>query len=69
MIALVVRLAGFAVQAAAADNAWLNVFQYAIPLAALNFGAQALLSRGSRGRRDPGGSSPAPATATAPSAA
>ena len=34
-IAAAVRILGFGVQAAAEDSAWLNLLQYAIPLAAL----------------------------------
>ena len=31
-VAAVIRIVGFAVQAACEDNAWLNVLQYAVPL-------------------------------------
>jgi lipopolysaccharide export system permease protein len=44
VVALVVRLAGFAVQSACTDNAWLNIFQYAIPIATMHLGAKALFS-------------------------
>ena len=43
-IAAVVRLVGFQVQAACEDEAWLNVLQYAVPLAA-TWGALASLFR------------------------
>jgi len=36
--AMVVRIVGFAVQAACDDNAWLNVMQYAVPIAAAWWG-------------------------------
>jgi lipopolysaccharide export system permease protein len=36
--AAVVRIVGFGVQAACEDNAWLNILQYAVPLAALWWG-------------------------------
>lgn len=43
-IAAVVRLAGFLVQAACEENAWLNIAQYAVPLIAI-WGAMAAIFR------------------------
>jgi lipopolysaccharide export system permease protein len=40
--AALVRILGFVVQAAAEDNAWLNLLQYAVPLAAIYFGLRAI---------------------------
>ncbi|MEO8114014.1 MAG: LPS export ABC transporter permease LptF [Phenylobacterium sp.] len=36
-VAALVRILGFVVQAAAEDNAWINLLQYAVPLAAMFF--------------------------------
>ena len=41
-VASVVRILGFVVQAACEDSAWLNVLQYAVPLAATAFGLRSI---------------------------
>ena len=41
-IAAVIRIAGFQAQSASEHNAWLNVLQYVIPLAAIAFAASAI---------------------------
>lgn len=48
-IAALVRLAGFLVQSACEDSAWLNVLQYVVPLAAV-WGAMAAIFRQKVGR-------------------
>jgi lipopolysaccharide export system permease protein len=56
--AAVVRIVGFVVQAASEDNAWLNILQYAVPLAATAFALRSVfrqpVSRPTRLRRRPG---------------
>jgi lipopolysaccharide export system permease protein len=44
-IAAVVRIAGFQVQAAAEDEAWLNVLQYVVPLAATAFAFRSIFKQ------------------------
>lgn len=56
-VALFVRLLGFAVQSACADNAALNPLQYVVPIAALVYGARALFGATSK-RRTPKGRTP-----------
>jgi lipopolysaccharide export system permease protein len=49
-IAALIRLAGFQVQSACEDEAWLNVLQYAIPLAATAFALARILRSRISGR-------------------
>lgn len=44
-IAAVVRIAGFQVQAAAEDEAWLNVLQYVVPIAATAFAFRSIFKQ------------------------
>jgi len=44
-VAAVVRLIGFLALSASADNAWLNVFQYLVPLTATGFALSAIFSQ------------------------
>lgn len=71
--ALLVRLIGFAVQSACADNIWLNPLQYAVPLIAIQIAGQSLLRdekpmRRRRRRRPPPEPEPAAPGVGAPHA-
>jgi lipopolysaccharide export system permease protein len=52
-VAAVTRIAGFGVQAVADDNVWLNVLQYAVPLAAVAWGLGQVFHRQARVPRSP----------------
>ena len=62
-VAAVTRIAGFGVQAVADDKVWLNVLQYAVPLAAVAWGLGQVFHRPARAPRSP------PAAALAPAGA
>ncbi len=47
-VAAVTRIAGFGVQAVADDNVWLNILQYAVPLAAVAWGLGQVFHRQAR---------------------
>jgi lipopolysaccharide export system permease protein len=68
-IALFVRLIGFAVESACADNIHLNPLQYVVPIVALIGGARALYSRGRMKRRGEERTPPAPAGLAEPGVA
>ena len=54
-LATLTRVIGFVVQAACDDNVWLNVLQYAVPLAALGLSLRSIFRRPTRPpRRAPG---------------
>lgn len=57
-VAAVTRIAGFGVQAVADDNVWLNVLQYAVPLAAVAWGLGQVFHRQARVPRAPPVASP-----------
>ena len=63
-VAAVTRIAGFGVEAVADDNVWLNVLQYAVPLAAVAWGLGQVFHRPARGPRSPPAAALAPAGAT-----
>jgi lipopolysaccharide export system permease protein len=60
-VAAVTRIAGFGVQTVADDQVWLNILQYAVPLAAVAWGMGQVFHRPARPRPSP----PAAALATA----
>ncbi len=64
-VAAVDRIAGFGVQAVADDTVWLNLLQYAVPLAAIVWGLSQVFQRPARvprSRRAPVLAAPAGAT-------
>ena len=62
-IAALVRIMGFAVQAACDDSAWLNVFQYVVPMAAAWWGFSRIFRPVQRRMRRGRASAPAGAPA------
>jgi lipopolysaccharide export system permease protein len=62
-VAAVARIAGFGVQAVADDQVWLNLLQYAVPLATIAWGLGQVFKRPVRTKRSP------PAVALAPAGA
>jgi lipopolysaccharide export system permease protein len=52
-VAAVTRIAGFGVQSVADDNVWLNLLQYAVPLAAVAWGLGQVFKRRSRATKAP----------------
>jgi lipopolysaccharide export system permease protein len=52
-VAAVARIAGFGVQAVADDQVWLNLLQYAVPVAAIAWGLSQVFKRPARARRSP----------------
>jgi lipopolysaccharide export system permease protein len=60
--AAIVRILGFVVQAACEDNAWLNLLQYAVPLAAMAIALRGVFARRARRRT---AAQPPPAAAMA----
>jgi lipopolysaccharide export system permease protein len=52
-VAAVARIAGFGVQAVADDQVWLNLLQYAVPLAAIAWGVRQVFKRPARAKRSP----------------
>jgi lipopolysaccharide export system permease protein len=52
-VAAIARIAGFGVQAVADDNVWLNILQYAVPLATVAWGLKQVFHRPARVPRSP----------------
>ena len=52
-VAAVARIAGFGVQAVADDQVWLNLLQYAVPVAAIAWGLSQVFKRPARVKRAP----------------
>jgi lipopolysaccharide export system permease protein len=50
-VAAVARIAGFGVQAVADDQVWLNLLQYAVPVAAITWGLRQVFKRPARARK------------------
>jgi lipopolysaccharide export system permease protein len=69
IIALLVRLVGFAIQSACADNIYLNPLQYAWPLLAIHFASRALFNGADADRKRRPAGAPAPTTPPAAAAA